>query len=135
MNDLINDPKSSYLGAFIYCSLMGLVLLSAIVLCLGTLEEFKDSHFFHHAFLTRRLAPSGPARRLVDEHHVVIRIIAKVGELNCSPRASCRLVIVVSLDHQASQRPDWGVEVVIIAVRHNFRKPCQHIVFGRRRHL
>ena len=43
VNDLINDPKSSYLGAFIYCSLMGLVLLSAIVLCLGTLEEFKDN--------------------------------------------------------------------------------------------
>ena len=43
VHDLINDPKSSPLGAFIYFILMGLVLLSSIVLCLGTLPEFKDN--------------------------------------------------------------------------------------------
>ena len=43
VHDLINEPKSSNLGAFIYIILMGLVLLSSIVLCLGTLPEFKDN--------------------------------------------------------------------------------------------
>jgi hypothetical protein len=43
VHDLINDPKSSHFAAFIYIILMGLVLLSSVVLCLGTLPEFKDN--------------------------------------------------------------------------------------------
>ena len=43
VHNLIEEPKTSHLGAFIYMILMGLVLLSSIVLCLGTLPEFKDN--------------------------------------------------------------------------------------------
>ena len=41
--DLINDPKSGPAGAVTYIILMSLVLLSSVVLCLGTLPEFKDN--------------------------------------------------------------------------------------------
>ena len=43
VHNLIEEPKTSHLGAFIYMILMGLVLLSSVVLCLGTLPEFKDN--------------------------------------------------------------------------------------------
>ena len=43
LNELINDPKSNRIGAIIYAVLMGLVLLSSIVLCLGTLPEFQNN--------------------------------------------------------------------------------------------
>ena len=41
--DLINDPKSGPAGAVTYIILMSLVLLSSVVLCLGTLPEFRDN--------------------------------------------------------------------------------------------
>lgn len=43
MYDLINHPKSGPAGAVTYIILMGLVLLSSVVLCLGTLPEFKNN--------------------------------------------------------------------------------------------
>ena len=43
VNALMEDPKSSRLGAVVYSILMGFVLLSAFVLCLDTLEEYKNN--------------------------------------------------------------------------------------------
>lgn len=43
LSDLINDPKSGPAGAVTYIILMSLVLLSSVVLCLGTLPEFRDN--------------------------------------------------------------------------------------------